>query len=104
MDKAYVQEIALKMIGHAGDAFSYYFQALDEAKKHNYDKSNKLIEEGNSSLNKAHNLQTEMLSKEAGGEDSAYSIIMVHAQDHLMNSILVKKLIVELIEMRKLHN
>lgn len=101
MDKKDVQELSMKIIGLAGDAFSYYFQALDEAKKNNPEKSDELLKKGDDSLNKAHKMQTEMIVSEAKGEQSEYSILMVHAQDHLMNAILVKKLVKEFMEIYK---
>ena len=101
MDKKDVQELSMKIISLAGDAFSYYFQALNETKKCNSEKSDELFKRGDDSLNKAHKLQTEMIVNEAKGEQSEYSIIMVHAQDHLMNAILVKKLVKEFTEIYK---
>lgn len=99
--KKNIQELALKMIGFAGDAFSYYFQALDEAKKHNYTECDNILKNGDNSLNQAHKLQTDLITKEVNGEDTEYSILMVHAQDHLMNAILAKKLVIELIDINK---
>lgn len=95
------QEFAMKMIGFAGDAFSYYFQALDEAKNHNYTECDNMLKSGDDSLNQAHVLQTELITKEVNGEENEYSILMVHAQDHLMNAVLTKKLVIELIDINK---
>ena len=91
----------MKMIGFAGDAFSYYFKALDEAKNHNYTECDNMLKSGDDSLNQAHVLQTELITKEVNGEENEYSILMVHAQDHLMNAVLTKKLVIELIDINK---
>ena len=40
-----------------------------------------------------------MNKAEANGEKLDYSIIMVHAQDHLMTSMLAKELIEEMVKM-----
>lgn len=101
MNKQQVQEFAMHIIGFAGNAYSCFFQALEKTKQNEFDKSNELLEEGNSFLTKAHRLQTDLITKEAQGQESEYSTLMIHAQDHLMNAILVKKLIVELIDLNK---
>ena len=48
---------------------------------------------------KAHHAQTQLLVQEANGEKAEFSILLVHAQDHLMNSITFVDLAKEMIEM-----
>ncbi|MBR3345815.1 MAG: PTS lactose/cellobiose transporter subunit IIA, partial [Solobacterium sp.] len=48
-----------------------------------------------------HKAQTSLLQKEAIGEDIAYSIIMMHGQDHLMTSILLQDLMRHFMELYK---
>ena len=50
---------------------------------------------------KAHEMQFELISKEADGESIQVGLLMVHAQDHLMTSILARELIEEMIELYK---
>ena len=38
-----------------------------------------------------HKAQTNLLAQEAKGEDIAYSITMIHGQDHLMTTLLFKR-------------
>ena len=49
----------------------------------------------------AHNTHTEIIVAEAKGEKSEYSVLLSHAQDTLMNTILAETLIEELIEVYK---
>ncbi|MDK6812289.1 PTS lactose transporter subunit IIA, partial [Lactobacillus jensenii] len=42
-----------------------------------------------------------LLAKEAQGEDIAYSVTMMHGQDHLMTTILLKDVMSHLIELYK---
>ena len=49
----------------------------------------------------AHHAQTSLLTKEASGEDLAYSVTMMHGQDHLMTTVLLKDLMHHLIELYK---
>ena len=53
--------------------------------------------QGESELTNAHNAQTELLAKEAQGKDIEYSIMLVHAQDHLMTTIMYERVAKEFI-------
>lgn len=79
MNKEETQMMAFQLIGFAGDAFSHFFQAIDAAKKADYEEAERLIQEGKKSMKEAHDAQTDLLSAEADGKDLAYSILMVHA-------------------------
>ncbi|WP_176721363.1 PTS lactose/cellobiose transporter subunit IIA, partial [Streptococcus agalactiae] len=45
--------------------------------------------------------QTSLLQKEAAGEDLAYSVTLMHGQDHLMTTILLQDLMKHMIELYK---
>ncbi|MQP73746.1 PTS lactose/cellobiose transporter subunit IIA, partial [Streptococcus mitis] len=49
----------------------------------------------------AHHAQTRLLTKAASGEDISYRVSMMHAQDHLMTTLLLKDLMHHLIELYK---
>ena len=46
-------------------------------------------------------LKTNLLAQEAQGDDIAFSITMIHGQDHLMTTLLLKDLMKHLIELYK---
>ena len=48
-----------------------------------------LIKEGDELILSAHNQQTELITKEAQGEDIEIGFLTVHAQDHLMTAMLL---------------
>ena len=96
-----IEEIAMTLIGHAGEAKSLAFQALNDAKNGNFEEAEKLLQESGNELLKSHSLQTELIVKEAGGEKIDMGLIMVHSQDHLMNAILFKELVKEFIDVYK---
>ena len=91
--------IALNLISNSGTARTKAFEALYKARDGKYDEAKMLLKESDECSLLAHNSQTELLQAEANGENSNYSIIMVHAQDHLMTSILAKELIEEMVNM-----
>ena len=93
--------IALNLISNSGTARTKAFEALHKAREGKYEEAKMLLKESEESSLLAHNAQTELLQAEANGDNSNYSIIMVHAQDHLMTSILAKELIEEMVTMYK---
>ena len=97
----YQELIALNLISNSGTARTKAFEALHKAREGKYEEAKILLKESEESSLLAHNAQTELLQAEANGDNSNYSIIMVHAQDHLMTSILAKELIEEMVTMYK---
>lgn len=94
MDKEEVGMVGFQIVAYAGEARSKFLEALQKHKKEgSREEIEKLIEEGNNSLNKAHNIQTDLLAKEADGEDIELGFIFVHGQDHLMTTILLKDIL-----------
>lgn len=101
MNKEELQLLAFEIIGCAGDSLSLNFEALEKAKKGEYEACDALKKQARARMAEAHHHQTDLLSREAAGEDFALSLIVVHAQDHLMNAVLSEKLVDELIALHK---
>lgn len=98
MTKEELQMASFEIIAAAGDAFSNFYQAVEEARKFNFETAEELVEAGQKSLNAAHNAQTEMLTAEARGDDMELGVILIHGQDHLMTAILYERIAKQLIE------
>lgn len=96
-----IEEIAMTIVGNAGEARSLAFEALREAKLGNYDKAQEYLEQSKERSLAAHEMQTELICNEADGKGIEMNLLMVHAQDHLMTSILARELITEMIELYK---
>lgn len=92
-----LMETIMGLIVNGGDAKSSAMEAIHSAKEEKFDEAKKKLEEADEALRKAHNAQTSMLTKEASGDNVEVSLLMVHAQDHLMNAITFKDLAEELI-------
>ncbi|MFD1064871.1 PTS lactose/cellobiose transporter subunit IIA [Oceanobacillus locisalsi] len=90
------QEI-MQIITTGGDARAKYLTALQEARNRNWREVDELLEQAEISLNEAHKTQTSLIQREIRGEEIETSLLMVHAQDHLMNAITVKDLVCEMI-------
>jgi len=89
-----------QLITNSGDARSTVFEALAAAQNGNMDKANSYIYTAKGGLVAAHKIQTELIQQECSGDKAELSLLMVHAQDHLMTSILAKDLIERMIYMQ----
>ena len=96
-----IEVIAMELVGNAGEARSLAFEALAEAKKGNFERAEELLEKSKEASLRAHHTQTELICNEADGNKVEIGLLMVHAQDHLMTSILARELITEIIEIYK---
>ena len=92
------EETLLLMILGAGEANRLAISALNEVKNKNFDKARELIKEASKKSVETHKIQTELIQQEARNEKVPLSLLTVHAQDHLMNSILIIDIVEELIE------
>jgi len=64
-------------------------QAVKEARRGQFSEAEELLKQANEEMNTAHGFQTELLNNEAGGESTDISLILIHAQDHLMNALTI---------------
>lgn len=96
-----IEMIAMNIIANSGDARAFAFRALEEAKNENYKEAESLMEDSKKSALEAHKVQTQLLTSEISGESVDINILLIHSQDHLMNSILAQELIKELIILYK---
>lgn len=92
---------AFSLILHAGNAKSSTMEAIEYANKGEDELIEKKLQEASEELSKAHQMQTDLLTKMANGEEVVVDILMVHAQDHLSNAILINDLARQLITMEK---
>ncbi|PPE05737.1 PTS lactose/cellobiose transporter subunit IIA [Williamsoniiplasma lucivorax] len=101
MTKKEMSQKGMVLVGYSGDARSNYLIALKKAKQGQWNEVEQLISEGNQMLIEAHKAQTELLQTEAQGKYSDVTMIMIHGQDHLMTTVLLKDLIYTLIDIYK---
>lgn len=87
------------LILHSGNVKSDCMEAIQLAKQGNVSAAKEKIILANKSLVEAHHSQTALLTQEARGEKVEVSIMLIHAQDHLMNAITFKDLAIEIIDL-----
>lgn len=93
-----IMEISFNIISYAGDAKAQAMEAIQLAKAGQIEEARQKIEEARQGMVKAHHFQTELVHAEANGEKTEMSVILVHAQDHLMTSMTFQQLAQEIIE------
>ncbi|MGJ7044249.1 PTS lactose/cellobiose transporter subunit IIA [Thermoanaerobacterium thermosulfurigenes] len=98
------EQIVFTIISHAGNARSLCFEALKCAREGNILEAENHIKDASDELLEAHHIQTDMIQKEASGDKQEVTLLLMHAEDHLMTAILAKELITEMIEMYKVIN
>jgi len=90
-----------ELISHGGNARAIAYDALKAAEEFNFEEAERLIKEAEEELNLAHNTQTKLITAEINGDNLQISLLMIHAQDHLMTAISEQKLIEHMIAIIK---
>ena len=98
MDEKNVQSI-MNLIIYGGDGRSSAMEAIQAAKKGDFDLAEEKLAAADKSLLEAHHSQTEMLTQEANGNPVEVSLLMVHGQDHLMTGMMFRDLAQEIVEL-----
>jgi PTS system cellobiose-specific IIA component len=93
------QAIVMQLIVNGGNARSKSIEAVRLAKTGQIEEARALHERACDDLAQAHEVQSALIQEEAAGKSHEVTLLMVHAQDHLMNAITVKDLACEMIDM-----
>lgn len=92
-----LESTVMDIIVNAGQTRSLCFEALYAAREGDFAKAEVLLKESDQFARVAHRVQTELIEEDAGEGKMPMTLIMVHAQDHLMNAILARELINEMV-------
>lgn len=93
------EEVVMGIIVNAGQARSLFYEGLAAAKQGDFTQASAKVEEAQSYIRQAHEIQTQLIGEDQGEGKITMTLIMVHAQDHIMTSMLAGELISELIEL-----
>ncbi|MEX2783955.1 PTS cellobiose transporter subunit IIA [Streptococcus sp. H49] len=101
MNPEELQVAAFEIILNSGNARTLVHEGFDAMRKGELDSAAAKLEEANEELLKAHQAQTNLLQEYAGGTEIKIEIIMVHAQDHLMTTMTLREVALEMLELYK---
>jgi len=85
--------IMIEIVALSGDARTKLLNAVKAAKEGDFARTKALVSEAQELLNDAHTSQTDLLTAEARGELTTPTVLLVHAQDHLMTTMLLRDVI-----------
>ncbi|HYE82446.1 MAG TPA: PTS lactose/cellobiose transporter subunit IIA [Clostridia bacterium] len=99
-----LETMVFTIIAHSGDARSSSMEAIGHAKRGEFDKAAAAMDEANKKLLLVHSEQTKLIQAEAQGQETKLSLLLIHAQDHLMGAMTVRDLAAEFIELYRVMN
>ncbi|WEJ83518.1 PTS lactose/cellobiose transporter subunit IIA [Kluyvera intermedia] len=95
-----LEDTVMEIIINAGQSRSLCFEALHAARQGEMEEARNLLREADGYARQAHHMQTRLIEQDAGTRQPM-TLSMVHAQDHLMNSLLARELSEEIIHLYK---
>lgn len=101
LDLEQLSATAMEIITYSGGAKSSYIQAMQLAKKHQFEESQLKMDEGDSIIKHAHAQHMELLQKEAEKNEPQVSMLVLHAEDQFMSCETIKIMVQEFIEIYK---
>lgn len=96
-----LEATVMELIINAGESKSLAMQALQSAKQAKWNEVDDLLTQSTEAAKRAHSVQTELIGLDEGQGKVPVNLIMVHAQDHIMTSMLARELIEELINLHR---
>ncbi|WP_044477913.1 PTS lactose/cellobiose transporter subunit IIA [Paenibacillus antibioticophila] len=95
------EQTIMQIIANSGEARSKSLKASRAARGGDFEQAEEFLKQAKENLTAAHKVQTQLLQAEGRGEKSEITVLLIHAQDHLMNAITVKELVSEMVEESK---
>lgn len=99
MEQEQIQMVAFEIILHSGNSRTMIHEAFKNMRESNFEEAENKLEQANNELTEAHKSQTSLLQNYASGENINMEIIMVHAQDHLMTTMTLREMAVEMLHL-----
>ncbi|MBY8911880.1 PTS lactose/cellobiose transporter subunit IIA [Bacillus sp. YC2] len=98
------EQISFQLILHSGNARSCIIQSIRDYKEGRTNESESLISQAEQEFAKAHDIHFQMIQKEAGGKKTDFSLLFMHAEDHLMSTMAMKEIVKEMLDLFKTKN
>lgn len=94
-----ISQNAMEIITYAGVAKSNYLEALEDYRKGNKEDALNKMESGSKVFTIAHEFHAKALTDEMQKLEPQVSLLLIHAEDQLMNAETIKILVKELMKM-----
>lgn len=96
-----IESTVMELIIAAGEAKSLAMEALRAARRGEWTGVDDLLAESAAAARRAHEVQTQLIGLDEGEGKVPVTLILVHAQDHIMTSMLAREMIGEMIELHR---
>ncbi len=93
--------VVMEIICNAGEARSLSYEALRLSREQDFEAADERLSQARECINKAHLIQTQLIEEDQGEGKVPMTLVMVHAQDHLMTTILAQEMAVEIVALNK---
>lgn len=81
-----MEQICFQIISYTGEAKSDYIEAMAAARAYDFEKAERLMEEGETIFIEGHKTHGQLIQKEAAGENVQLSLLLMHAEDQLLGA------------------
>lgn len=95
------ESTVMELIIHAGEARSDAMEALRAARRYDWATVDAMLAAAGVAARAAHKIQTELIGADEGSGKIPVNLILVHAQDHLMNAMLCRELAEEIVGLHR---
>lgn len=99
MNSEEIQVAAFEIILNSGNARTLVHEAFAAMRQGDCEQASQILATSNEELLLAHQAQTKLLQDYASGVEMTMEIIMVHAQDHLMTTVTLREIALEMLEL-----
>ena len=89
------------IITYVGTARSCFINAVQCAKKGEFEEAKEQIKQGDDAFTEGHHIHADLLALDAGGELKEAGLILMHAEDQLMSAETFRIMAEELIDVYK---
>lgn len=93
-----LEMVCFKVISASGAAKSLFMEAMQHARRRNFEKSEDCIREGEKHRQQGHETHFELIQEEANGNPIAITLLLAHAEDQLMAAETIKIIAEEIME------
>lgn len=97
MDQEQIQSVAFEIILHSGSSRTMIHEAFEMMRNKEFKGAASKLDEANEKVILAHQSQTDLMKQYSSGEAINIDIIMVHAQDHLMTTMTLREVALEML-------
>nr|MDT0251212.1 PTS lactose/cellobiose transporter subunit IIA [Endozoicomonas sp.] len=94
-----IDNVVMELIVKSGTAKSLAMEALSHARCGDFANAEKSLADSREAGRLAHKMQTALIAADGGEGKVPVGLLLVHAQDHLMNSMLAQDMIEEMVRL-----